>query len=348
MAATTADLQAELERLERELARKKLEEEVMALEMKLQAAKQQQAPPVEGEYEEEIIEEIIEEEIIEDDDDYGEVQHAYTDNIALPQAQEQAPKQKNSVMDRWTNRSNGKTVSSGGKINTGAVGNSSSSAAVDDGCPTIIYSGEEPLPGGPFKRREIPRTPGPSVAGEEGPIEKLIGTTVYAHNKLTRRSTNAVLEGKDLLMLYIGSKWARESKQFYPVLLDFYRTAAEANLMECIYISQDRTLQDFKEIFSIMPFPAMPTETLELKNKLAKDLKLIDTPCVVVLEAATGLVITTHGAQDIAALQRNNVEQANELVATWKCIKPITTDEVVMDMRLKHGKLERQFLYWYS
>lgn len=193
----------------------------------------------------------------------------------------------------------------------------------------------------------IPNDPSePSPTGEETPIEKLLGSHLYAGGKLIRRTTLAAMKDQELLMLYFGNKWNRECKGFFPSFMDFYCTCAQANKMECVYVSTDRSLADFKEIFAKMPWPAMTTGTSSIKNELAKQLKVIDIPTVCVLEVTTGHVITTHAMEDISALQRNNVDQANELVETWRKIVPIPLDQVVMDKRLKHGKMERHTLYW--
>jgi len=202
-----------------------------------------------------------------------------------------------------------------------------------------------PLPGQPFKQREIAKVPG-SPAGQETPIEKILGPDLYVNGKLIRRSTLACSKDTDLVMLYFGSKWNRECKEFYPALKDFYCTISQYQRLECVYVSCDRSLSEFKDIFAKMPFPAMPTGTSSIKNELAKELKVIDTPTLVVLDTRTGHVITTHAVQDVLEVERNNFDQANNLVETWKAIIPIPFSEVKMDARLKFGKLERNFLYW--
>lgn len=196
-----------------------------------------------------------------------------------------------------------------------------------------------------FKARTYAKDPA-SLAGQETPMELILGPELFAEGRLIRRSVLACTKDRDLMLLYFASKWNRECKEFYPALKDFYCTIALPQNLEIVYVSHDRSLSDFKEIFATMPWPAMPTGTSSLKNELAKNLKIIETPALAVLDTATGWCITTHAMSDVAALERKNFDQANNLVNTWRTIKPIPFEQVMMDVRLKHGKLERKPLYW--
>jgi hypothetical protein len=344
----SADLEAEVKRLEAELERKRLEVSVKRLEAELAATKE-----ANDEEESEYIEELLEsehyiEEFVSDDFTEEEVEsapaaaHAPTTSTASPTS----PKRNlvGRLFGRGKSPNNSPTKATAKTSSPRAVATASPPPA-NKASAGFLEPAAPALPPLPFTPREIPRDP-PSPAGEETTLEVLFGPNLYAGGKLIKRSTLAAVIGMDFLMIYFGSKWNRECKSFYPLLKDFYCTCAQANNMECIYISQDRSLQDFKEIFANMPFPAMTTGTPSLKNHLAKELKIMDVPALVILDVNTGYVVTTHAVQDVVALQRNNLEQANELVETWRKIIPIPFSEVVMDKRLKYGKMERSCLYW--
>ena len=335
--STTTDLEAELHRLQRELERRKLEEQIHALENQLQQTKTAEA--------EELYEEVSEydEEILEDDHQVGGqamVQTGPSNQNTSISATEQTPKKTRGVGSWFGSKTTGPSKPSS-QLSSKPVINASRPL------PEKKTSSAEPLPAQPFAPRVISRDIEPSQPGQETPLELLLGSCMYAGGKLIKRSTKACLDGQNYLLLYFGSSWNRECKAFFPALLDFYRTISQKYKMEAIYISHDRSLQDFKEIFTKMPFPAMPTGTSELKNTLAKNLKAIEVPTVAILDVASGgKVITTHAVQDIAALQRNSVEEATALMETYQSITPISFNEVMMDSRLKHGKLERGTLYW--
>ena len=338
--ATTADLEAELARLQAELERKKLEEELERLQQQLastQTADDGDGEEIVEEYYEE--EEIIEEPIVEDDPSVAQSAVTVPHNNVSITAKPPSPN-KNGI-GKWFGRGNNKTAS--GKANNASKKPTTSAVAKK---ADFTASPAEPLPPAPFTQRVISRDIAASPAGQESTFELLLGPHLYTGGKLIKRSTNACLDQQEYLMVFFGSKWNRECKAFFPALKDFYCTVSQQHKMEAVYVSHDRSLQDFKEIFAKSPWPAIPTGTSELKNELAKKLKAIEIPTVAILEVASGNVITTHAVQDIAALQRNNVEEANALMETWKAITPIPFEQVKMDSRLKHGKLERGTLYW--
>jgi thiol-disulfide isomerase/thioredoxin len=177
-------------------------------------------------------------------------------------------------------------------------------------------------------------------------METLVGPKLYKDGKMIAATTTGGVEGKDLVMMYFGSLWERDCKTFFPHLLDFYKLVAEPYKLECIYISNDRNAQQFKEIFAKMPWLAIATGTASYKNHLAKTLKILECPTVIVFQASTGLVITTMGKEQIEVLPKGKWEDAYDLVDRWRVTQPIPMDQVQMDDRLRHGNMARGTLYW--
>jgi hypothetical protein len=252
--------------------------------------------------------------------------------IAVPASQPKAGVRRIFGLGKKTNATESETAPATTQVN----GNAQAKAPAGKG----VSSGSQA-----FKARTYAKDPA-SAPGQETPMELILGPDLFAESRLIRRSVLACTKDRDLTLLYFASKWNRECKEFYPALKDFYCTIALSQNLEIVYVSHDRSLADFKEIFATMPWPAMPTGTSSFKNELAKNLKIIETPALAVLDTQTGYCITTHAVSDVAALERKNFEQANDLVNTWRSIKPIPFEEVMMDVRLKHGKLERKPLYW--
>jgi len=123
-------------------------------------------------------------------------------------------------------------------------------------------------------------------------------------------------------------------------------TSAEHKI-ECVYISQDRTLLEFKTSFANLPsFLAMPPGTSALKNKLAQGLKLVDLPSLVVIDPKTGNVITNTGVDELQSCQRRSMQHYNALIKRWKSTTPIPMSQVEMDSRLVNGNMQRGTLYW--
>uniref|UniRef100_A0A8J9S8C3 protein-disulfide reductase n=1 Tax=Phaeodactylum tricornutum TaxID=2850 RepID=A0A8J9S8C3_PHATR len=200
------------------------------------------------------------------------------------------------------------------------------------------------LPALPFTRRKLPDVT-TSPPGEETVWEQLLGPKLIVNEKLVKCTTNCAAQGQELILLLFGAKWRAECKIFYPLMIDFFKLMAHQHKMECVYISNDRTLMEFKDIFVKMPFLSLPTGTVEIKNILAQQLKVNDLPVLVVM-TADGRVITTEGYRMVAALERRNEDQANKLVDVWKKAQTYNIDQVPADTSLKHGNLARGTVYW--
>lgn len=200
---------------------------------------------------------------------------------------------------------------------------------------------------GPFTQRVIPNIEA-SPAGQETPMELLMGPKMYKNGKLVATTTRAACEGQELVLLFFAASWNRQCKPFFPKLLDFYKLVSNAHKAECIYVSTDRNLNEFKEAFSNMPYVAMPTGTADYKNRIAKELKILEVPFLVVLDVATAHVITTNGVDLVDRLERGNWDQASALVEEWKSSTPVPLEQVQLDTRLVNGTMERGILYWHN
>jgi Thioredoxin-like len=181
-------------------------------------------------------------------------------------------------------------------------------------------------------------------------MEKVLGPKLYKQGTMSVATTVSACAGQDLVLVYFSSAWRRECKDFNSLLLHFYRACSVQERIECVYISSDRNLQEFKTFFSTLPYFSMPTQTAALKNSLAKSLKIVDMPSLVVLDPASGLVVTTDGVADIEQLGPHcEPAECLALARKWKaCATPIPFEDVVGDTRLKHGTMDRGFLYWHE
>ena len=353
-----SELQTEIQRLQAELERMKLEEKVQQLEQQLLATKENANQLTDdGQDEEEYYdeEEIIEEEVIEEEEFVEETVEEEEDIFPTPVATQHPTKEKK--RGGFFGRRKGKKPDASSNTSSAAAPNPEASETPDMHAALTAHEAatktpplqpvneNKPLP---YKPRVYPKLP-PSPAGQETTMEKIIGPHLYTGGKLIKASTLACTKDQELIMLYFGAKWQRECKSFFPLLKDFYCTCAadrQRNSIECVYIPSDRSLMEFKDIFARMPFPAMITGTSDLKNAMASQLKIIDMPTIVVMEASTGLIKTTYGAQDIVQIERNSLKQATALVEQWKAIPSISWEQVCKDRRLKHGNLQRDILYW--
>ena len=382
----TADLQAQLRALEEQLERKRLEDEIAQLQLQLAGAKSNTtiSDPVvvaddlyEEEYEEEEYIEEYDEEEYEEEEVIIEIDESEPASTPIQAA---AGAKRRSVRPAQNTKTPAATVKQSDAPDTTAMYEElrqleeelqrrqlqqdlkaleHQAAAMDMAAggltsnePHLVSSAPRSFtpvakPSGPFKQRVIPKIEA-SPAGQETPMEILMGPKLYKDGKLVATTTRAACEGQQLMLLFFAASWNRLCKPFFPKLLDFYKLVNQAHGVECIYISTDRNLNEFKEAFAKMPYVAMPTGTAEYKNRIAKELKILEVPFMVVVDVATAHVITTNGVDLIDRLERGNWDQANALVEDWKRATPVPLEQVQLDTRLVNGVMERGILYWHN
>lgn len=283
---SAAALQAELKRLEEELEKKKLEEEIRKLESQLQqqeglagegeyyeVVEEEVVDAEEGEeYYEEVEEEVTEEyeeEVLPSSPEPSPKKERGPHAWGMTQQQQNAPAQPAAANNPQHQRSGaGKALRKSNPFTkaleekkAAAVKKEqekaaraeaakpksaiSSSSAGGEGAGGEQQDGD-PLPSlPPLKPRTIPKVPA-SSAGDETPMELLLGPKLYKQGKLIACSTVGGCQDMDLVLLYFGAGWQRECKLFVQQLLDFYTATTSTSIdgndtnLEVIYISQDK------------------------------------------------------------------------------------------------------------
>ena len=159
------------------------------------------------------------------------------------------------------------------------------------------------------------------------PMEELLGAALLVKDgsKTVTRATKDVMRGKEFVLLYFSASWCPPCQAFSPVLAEFYKKHAAARKIEVVYVSSDRSLNEFQDYYGKkMPWAAIPTDAdaAAYKNKLATRLQIAGIPSLVVLEAETGLFITNKAREQI-----QGKTPALELVKTWKETPAVTLEE---------------------
>ena len=229
---------------------------------------------------------------------------------------------------------------------TGAKAMAAAAAGPQPGGATISSSDKPPkLKPLPFKPKVYPSAQ-PSPAGKETPIEKMIGSQLLKNVQMQKISVNAALQGQSLVCLYFGAAWLKPCKALHQPLIDFYRLTCKDENIEIVYVSADRTLFEFKDIFQKFDFLAMPTGTTQLKNALTKKLKIVDMPVMAVFDVATGNIVTIDAAQQVLDLPSRDKAAALQLVQTWKSTKPVPMDKLKRTTKAVSGQANKGNLIW--
>jgi nucleoredoxin len=153
---------------------------------------------------------------------------------------------------------------------------------------------------------------------EPTPMETLLGPALLTNVKGPAKKTKDLLKGKDLVLLYFSASWCPPCKTFSPILAQFYNAIAKDEKIEIVYVSSDRSVEDFESYYGKMPWLSIPLVdgSAEIKNNLSQTLKIAGIPTLVVLDAKTGEFITGLAREEVTPVGSNKTK-AKELVEKW-------------------------------
>ena len=98
-----------------------------------------------------------------------------------------------------------------------------------------------------------------------------------------KTATFADLEGKKVA-LFFSAGWCPPCKEFLPKLVEFYEEAnKEEKKLEIVYVSVDKTEEQYKEHFAEMPWLAIPFSETERIERLEDFAEAENIPKVVFL-----------------------------------------------------------------
>jgi nucleoredoxin len=92
------------------------------------------------------------------------------------------------------------------------------------------------------------------------------------------------LEGKYIL-LYFSAHWCPPCRQFTPILSKFYKDLkVKRTDFEVVFISSDKTEEQFTEYYKEHPWLALPFSERKLKEKLSRKFKVQGIPSLIILD----------------------------------------------------------------
>mmetsp|Transcript_70111 Transcript_70111/g.222256 ORF Transcript_70111/g.222256 Transcript_70111/m.222256 type:complete len:328 (+) Transcript_70111:38-1021(+) len=103
----------------------------------------------------------------------------------------------------------------------------------------------------------------------------------------------------EVLALYFSAVWCGPCQAFTPVLSDKYSSLkADGKKFQVVFVSSDKSQEDFDGYFKKMPWLALPFAQRDVKKMLSRKFKVRGIPTLVLL-AADGSVISTEGREEI-------------------------------------------------
>ena len=168
-----------------------------------------------------------------------------------------------------------------------------------------------------------------SAPPTSSPMVALLGPKLLKQGKT--ESTDKLLKDKQLVALYFSASWCPPCKAFSPVLIDFYRQHASKNGVEIIYLSSDSTVADFQAYYAKMPWLALPRDdaSIQYQSELAAKLKIQGIPTLIVLDVATGGLVTREARREVQKTANGGAAAAAVVVEIWKRTPPLPMEDAI-------------------
>jgi len=135
-------------------------------------------------------------------------------------------------------------------------------------------------------------------------FQELLGNNLLARGEGSTSnsvSTTDALKGKAAVGLYFSGHWCGPCRSFTPALAKSYAKAKELGKeFEIVFVSSDRDQESFDSYHAEQPWLALPFEARDIKAKLSKKYKVSGIPSLVILDGASGEVITKDGRSSVS------------------------------------------------
>jgi thiol-disulfide isomerase/thioredoxin len=152
--------------------------------------------------------------------------------------------------------------------------------------------------------------------------------TLLPPNLLTKSgymSTVNVLANKQRVAILFGSNWCSACQNFTPTLVNFYSNITQMygnNIpIEIIYVSLDKSKQEFDSYYAKMPWTAIPFEqSKQVLNLFGQNFDG-SIPQMMIMDVQTSQFIDTDGQNKVHQLkinqQLNDPQSINNLLNFW-------------------------------
>ncbi|XP_076367262.1 nucleoredoxin-like isoform X1 [Tachypleus tridentatus] len=129
-------------------------------------------------------------------------------------------------------------------------------------------------------------------------ITNLLGEELCSNCENERIKTEDMCGPGKVIGLYFSAHWCPPCRAFTPDLINFYNnfnSSIKKGSFSIVFVSSDEDEEKFEEYFKDMPWHAVPFGEKERKTDLFRLFRVHSIPTLVLLDGASGEVITTHG-----------------------------------------------------
>lgn len=141
-------------------------------------------------------------------------------------------------------------------------------------------------------------------------MDRILGTRLDSKAGSTTVSS---LESVHFKLLYVSASWCPPCRLFVPELIEFYQEAnSSEKRLEVVWVSRDRTEEDYRDLLDGMPWLAVPYEKGRISNILAH-YNIEGIPKVLLLDEF-GNIVHDECRQDIKEKGINCLEEWDNLL----------------------------------
>lgn len=157
-------------------------------------------------------------------------------------------------------------------------------------------------------------------------MEPIVGSRLLSKHGEVK--TAAALQSTEIVGLYFSAHWCGPCQSFTPELIEFYdEINREGKRFEVIFVSSDNDVEAMSMYYAMMPWLAVPFDRRDIKTELSSKFKVRGIPTLVILEGATGNLITRDG--------RAGVSGSGKASFPWR---PKSLSQLVRSAGLLEGK----------
>ena len=150
-----------------------------------------------------------------------------------------------------------------------------------------------------------------SLELESSPFVDIFGESLYkwddvinesGERQILEVSTSDVLKDKKVIGIYFSASWCGPCRTFTPQLAQFYQEMnKKGKKFEIVWVSRDRTADDYVMYYSKMPWLAVPISNVEqVFNNIAGKYNCKGFPHMVILDGYDASVYTLDGRTMVA------------------------------------------------
>jgi len=128
-------------------------------------------------------------------------------------------------------------------------------------------------------------------------LRRMFGDTLLT--KEGEQPTKKVLGDATAIGLYFSAHWCPPCRTLTPQIAEWYTNTLKEKGMEIIYVSRDRTEEQYKSYYKEQPWVAIPYEEQDKIDALSKKYKVKSIPTLVILDS-DGKLITKEGREAVS------------------------------------------------